>query len=273
VVAGEVAAEEARKRKKTYLVASTPLPAPAAHVFAHDHPDASGPGMNVMFEFTPAGERIRGASALSHNQLAGPGIETRTRRPRLGIVPRSRASLLNKGSQLGKVLTAIVKVGKAIPSQNSFAGLIPFAPHGAAKGRPQPGKVRAILMETKALVPLIINGIGQIPPGRFAPGRVMAADKIQRADKTAVAAAIAKAAFDPTLALAEELQQQVQNFDGFCGVARVHDRCSRSVTRQPNTNGADAPQYAQFTAITAMPSIPIEPCRSRRKRPEIHPHI
>jgi predicted ATPase len=43
-----------------------------------------------------------------------------------------------------------------------------------------------------------------------------------------VTAAIAKAAFYPTLAITEELQQQVQNFDGFCGVARMHDNGSRN---------------------------------------------
>jgi hypothetical protein len=52
----------------------------------------------------------------------------------------------------------------------------------------------------------------------------MAADKIDRADKAAVTAAIAKAAFYPTLAITEELQQQVQDFGGFCGVARMHDK-------------------------------------------------
>jgi hypothetical protein len=36
----------------------------------------------------------------------------------------------------------------------------------------------------------------------------------------------------PTLAIAEELQQQVQDFDGFCGVARMHDNGSRSERRQ-----------------------------------------
>jgi hypothetical protein len=69
--------------------------------------------------------------------------------------------------------------------------------------------------------PLVGNGIGQIPLGRVAFDRVMAADEIERADKTAVTAAIAKAAFYPTLAITEELQQQVQDFDGFCGVARA----------------------------------------------------
>ena len=69
---------------------------------------------------------------------------------------------------------------------------------------------------------------GQIPLGRVTFDHVMAADEIERSDKTAVTAAIAKAAFYPTLAITEELQQQVQDFDGFCGVARMHDNGSRS---------------------------------------------
>jgi hypothetical protein len=40
MIAGEVAAEEARKRGKTYLVASAPPPSPAIYGFACDHPDA-----------------------------------------------------------------------------------------------------------------------------------------------------------------------------------------------------------------------------------------
>jgi hypothetical protein len=59
MVAGDVAAEEARKRGKTYFVASTPQPKAAVYVFASDHPDARDTTINVMFEFTPAGERIR----------------------------------------------------------------------------------------------------------------------------------------------------------------------------------------------------------------------
>jgi hypothetical protein len=58
MVAGDIAAKEARKSGKNFVVASTPLPAPAIYVFAHDHPDAAKPGMNV-FEFSPGGERIR----------------------------------------------------------------------------------------------------------------------------------------------------------------------------------------------------------------------
>ena len=57
--AGEVAAEQARKRGKTYLVASTRQPSPAVYVFACDHPDAAKAGVTVLLGFPPAGERIR----------------------------------------------------------------------------------------------------------------------------------------------------------------------------------------------------------------------
>ena len=59
MVAGEVAATEARKRGKTYFVASTPEPTAAVYVFACDHPDAGDRAINVMIEFTPDGKRIR----------------------------------------------------------------------------------------------------------------------------------------------------------------------------------------------------------------------
>ena len=52
-------------------------------------------------------------------------------------------------------------------------------------------------MATNAPAPLVGDGSGQIPLGRVAFDRVMAADEIERADKTAVTAAIAKAAFSP----------------------------------------------------------------------------
>jgi hypothetical protein len=58
-IAGEVAATEARKRGKTYIVASTSPPTAAVFVFACDHPDTAKVGIHVMFEFTPVGERIR----------------------------------------------------------------------------------------------------------------------------------------------------------------------------------------------------------------------
>ena len=54
-IASDVAATEARKSGKTYLVASTSQPSPAVYVFAFDHPDASNDAIDVLFEFTPAG--------------------------------------------------------------------------------------------------------------------------------------------------------------------------------------------------------------------------
>ena len=68
MIASDVAATEARKRGKTYYVASTPQPTAAVYVFACDHPDALDARINVMLESTPAGKRIRRA-----------GIRTATR--------------------------------------------------------------------------------------------------------------------------------------------------------------------------------------------------
>ena len=59
MVAGEVAATEARIRGKTYYVARAASGAHAIYVFACDHPDAREASVNVMFEFTPSGNRIR----------------------------------------------------------------------------------------------------------------------------------------------------------------------------------------------------------------------
>ena len=62
MVAGEVAATEARKRNKAYYVARAAYidgGPDAIYVFACDHPDARNASINVMFEFSPAGERIR----------------------------------------------------------------------------------------------------------------------------------------------------------------------------------------------------------------------
>src|SRR5258708_3162309 len=116
--------------------------------------------------------RAGGASPLSHNQLVALDVETRTRRrPGVGIVHRRRARQHNERPQLGKVLTPIVKIRKAIPPQESFAGAIPFAPHCAAKSRPQLGLVLTILVATNLLAPLVGNGIGQIPLGRIASVR------------------------------------------------------------------------------------------------------
>src|SRR4051794_22713049 len=59
MIAGDVAATEARKRGKTYYVARAASGPDAIYVFAYDHPDARNAAINVIFEFTPAGERIR----------------------------------------------------------------------------------------------------------------------------------------------------------------------------------------------------------------------
>jgi len=60
----------------------------------------------------------------------------------------------------------------------------------------------------------------------------MAIDEIERTDEAAVAPPIAQAAFDPALAVAEELQQQIEDFHGFRGVMSVHDDAFRSGARQ-----------------------------------------
>ena len=93
-----------------------------------------------------------------------------------------------------------------------------------------PDKARRRLARNLAQSP---PGSGQSPAAeissaryRSAPlasDRVMAADEIERADEAPVAPAIAQAAFDPALAVTEELQQQIEDFGGFCRVARVHD--------------------------------------------------
>ena len=59
VGAGEVAATEARKRGKTYYVARAACGNDAIYVFACDHPDTRDASINVLFEFSPAGERVR----------------------------------------------------------------------------------------------------------------------------------------------------------------------------------------------------------------------
>jgi hypothetical protein len=59
MIAGNVAATEARKSGKTFVVARAARGVDAIYVFAGDHPDASSAGINIMFEFTPEGERIR----------------------------------------------------------------------------------------------------------------------------------------------------------------------------------------------------------------------
>ena len=62
--------------------------------------------------------------------------------------------------------------------------------------------LRHSMLIPNAPLPLVGNGIGQIPLGRVAFDRVMAADEIERANKTIVTAAIAKATSYPTPASA-----------------------------------------------------------------------
>jgi hypothetical protein len=86
----------------------------------------------------------------------------------------------------------------------------------------EPGEVHASVVA----IPQGGNFVRQIPLGRVALDRVMAADEIERADKAAVVPPIAQAAFDPTLAVAEELKQQIEDFHGFRGVMSVYDDAS-----------------------------------------------
>jgi hypothetical protein len=58
MIAAKVAADEAHKSGKSYVVASTRKPSPAVYVFASDHPDASNAGISIMYQLTPAGECI-----------------------------------------------------------------------------------------------------------------------------------------------------------------------------------------------------------------------
>src|SRR5271168_2730316 len=102
----------------------------------------------------PPASASAGPFLLNSNQLAGSGSDTRTRQPWRGVVHRSGASLLDEGPQLGKVPTAIVEIGEDIAPQNGFAGPVPSAPRGAAKRRPKPGKVRAILVTLAPVTPV-----------------------------------------------------------------------------------------------------------------------
>jgi hypothetical protein len=56
---GDVAAEGARKSGKTYLVARAACGVDAIYNFACDHPDALSADVDIMFEFSPDGQRIR----------------------------------------------------------------------------------------------------------------------------------------------------------------------------------------------------------------------
>jgi hypothetical protein len=59
IVAFQIADAEARKTGKTYVIGRAACAPDAIYVFAGDHPDACNAAINIMFEQTPAGERIR----------------------------------------------------------------------------------------------------------------------------------------------------------------------------------------------------------------------
>src|ERR1700759_3679941 len=127
------------------------------------------------------------------------------------IIRRRRAGLQNEPPQLGEILTPVVEIRKAAPSQNSLAGPMPFPSHGAAKSRPE----FCTVLDRDIANSRSRNFVREILLRRLGFNRVMAAHEIERADQTAVAAAIAQATFHPPLAVAEKFQQQIENSDGF----------------------------------------------------------
>src|ERR1700751_3964097 len=161
-----------------------------------------------------------GAVASSHHEFIRLDIQTPARcRYGIRVIHRRRARLKDERPQLSEVLTPVVKIGEAVPAEDSFADPIPSPGQSSAKAGSEPGAVPAGVRA----IPRGRNFVRQIPLGPLASDRVMAADEIERADEAAVAPAIAQAALDPALAVTEELQQQIEDFGGFCRVARVHD--------------------------------------------------
>jgi hypothetical protein len=156
---------------------------------------------------------------LSHHQFVQLDLDTRVRHGReVRIIYRRRPSLQNELPQLDEVLTPIVEIRKGVSSQDSLTGPMPLPSHGAAKSGPE---FRTVL-DMAIAIPGNGNFVREVPLGRVGFDCVMAAYKVECADQTAIAAAIAQAAFDPTLAIPEEFQQQIENSDGFGGVACGH---------------------------------------------------
>jgi len=115
----------------------------------------------------------------SHHEFIRLDVQTPARR-RYGIrvIYRRRARLKDERPQLSKVLTPIVKIGKAVPAEDSFADPIPSPGQSSAKAGSEPGAVPACVMA----IPCCGNFVRQIPLGPLASDRVMAADEIERAD-------------------------------------------------------------------------------------------
>lgn len=59
MIARQVAADQARKHGKTYCAGRGTSGNRVVYVFPCDHPDARDAAIDVIFEFTPAGERIQ----------------------------------------------------------------------------------------------------------------------------------------------------------------------------------------------------------------------
>jgi hypothetical protein len=161
----------------------------------------------------------RPLSLLSQNEFIRLDVEIPTRRHGIGVIHRRRARLEDERTQLGEFLTPVVKIGKTVPAKDGFADPIASAGQSPAKAGSESGTLPAGVIA----IPCGRNLVRQIPLGRVAFHHVMAADEIERADEAAVAPAIAQAAFDPSLAVAKELQQEIEDFDGFGRFARAHD--------------------------------------------------
>src|SRR5215471_4536854 len=141
------------------------------------------------------------------------------RRHGIRVIHRRRARLQDERPQLSEILTPIVKIGKTVPAKDGLTGPIPSPGQSSAKAGSESGAVRARVMA----IPCGGNLVRQISLGLVAFDRVMATDEIERADEAAVAPAIAQAAFDPALAVAKELQQPIEDFDGFGRVECAHE--------------------------------------------------
>src|SRR6516225_9677484 len=118
------------------------------------------------------------------------------------VIHRRHARLEDDRPQLAEVLTPIVKIRKAVPAKDSLADPIPSSGQSSAEAGSESGTIAASIIASQRWG----NFVRQIPLGRVALDRVLAADEIERADQAAVAPAIAQAAFDPALVVAKELQ-------------------------------------------------------------------
>jgi hypothetical protein len=158
--------------------------------------------------------------ALSDNQFVQLDVETPAwHRLSIRIIRRCRTRLEDERPQLGKILTTIVKIGEAVPAEDSLTDPVSSPGQSSAKAGSEPSAVHAgVIAISRGR-----NFVRQIPLCRIAIYPMMAADEIERANEATVASAIAQAAFDPVLAIAKELQDQVEDFDGFGWVARAHE--------------------------------------------------